>query len=67
MRKTKIALLGEDEVEDELDLLPSDGDEENVDTEDEEVEDELDEAGLVVEPDEEFEDEEDEFDDEEEE
>ncbi|PKE50526.1 DNA-directed RNA polymerase subunit delta [Macrococcoides caseolyticum] len=63
----KIALLGEDEVEDELDLLPSDGDEENVDTEDEEVEDELDEAGLVVEPDEEFEDEEDEFDDEEEE
>lgn len=63
----KIALLGEDEVEDELDLLPSDGDEENVDTEDEEVEDELDEAGLVVEADEEFEDEEDEFEDEEDE
>ncbi|MEE1108325.1 MAG: DNA-directed RNA polymerase subunit delta, partial [Macrococcus canis] len=38
-----------------------------VDTEDEEVEDELDEAGLVVETDEEFEDEEDEFEDEEDE
>ncbi|WP_414050619.1 DNA-directed RNA polymerase subunit delta [Macrococcus animalis] len=64
----KIALLGEDEVEDELDLVVAGEDEENVDAEDEEVEDELEEAGLVVEADEfEDEDEDDEFEDEEEE
>lgn len=61
----KIALLGEDEVEDELDLVVSEDDEENVDAEDEEVEDELEEAGLVVEADE-FDDEDDEFEDEDE-
>ncbi|UBH08416.1 DNA-directed RNA polymerase subunit delta [Macrococcus armenti] len=63
----KIALLGEDEVEDELDLMASEEDEENVDSEDEEVEDELEEAGLVVEADEEFENEDDEYEDNEEE
>ncbi|UOB20318.1 DNA-directed RNA polymerase subunit delta [Macrococcus armenti] len=63
----KIALLGEDEVEDELDLMASEEDEENVDSEDEEVEDELEEAGLVVEEDEEFENEDDEYEDNEEE
>jgi len=61
----KIALLGEDEVEDELDLMASEEDEENVDSEDEEVEDELEEAGLVVEADEEFEGEDDEYEDDE--
>lgn len=47
----KIALLGEDEVEDELDLVVQAGsDEENIeDPEDEVVEDEIEEAGLVVE------------------
>ncbi|UBH15184.1 DNA-directed RNA polymerase subunit delta [Macrococcus armenti] len=63
----KIALLGEDEVEDELDLMASEEDEENVDSEDEEVEDELEEAGLVVEADEEFENEDNEYEDNEEE
>lgn len=63
----KIALLGEDEVEDELDLMASEEDEENVDSEDEEVEDELEEAGLVVEADEEFENEDDDYEDDEEE
>ncbi|UBH12934.1 DNA-directed RNA polymerase subunit delta [Macrococcus armenti] len=63
----KIALLGEDEVEDELDLMASEEDEENVDSEDEEVEDELEEAGLVVEEDEEFENEDDDYEDDEEE
>lgn len=62
----KIALLGEDEVEDELDIVVSEDDEENVDAEDEDVEDELEEAGLVVEADE-FDDEDDEFEDDEEE
>lgn len=48
-----IALLGEEEVDDELDVVVEDGsDEENLeDPEDEDVEDELDQAGLVVEED----------------
>ncbi|TDL96769.1 DNA-directed RNA polymerase subunit delta [Macrococcus brunensis] len=48
-----IALLGEEEVDDELDVVVEDGsDEENLeDPEDEAVEDELDQAGLVVEED----------------
>lgn len=56
-----IVLLGEEEVDDELDLVVQAGaDEENLeDPEDEEVEDEIQEAGLIVE-DEDFEDEEDE-------
>lgn len=59
-----IVLLGEEEVEDELDLVVEGGsDEENLeDPEDEEVEDEIDSAGLVVEEDE-FEDDEDEDED----
>jgi len=63
-----IALLGEDEDDDELDVVVEDGsDEENLeDPEDEDVEDELDQAGLVVEEDE-FEEEDDEFEEEEEE
>ncbi|GGB12241.1 DNA-directed RNA polymerase subunit delta [Macrococcus hajekii] len=64
-----ITLLGEVEVEDELDLVVEAGsDEENLeDPEDEDVEDELDQAGLVVEEDEFDEEDEDEFDEEDEE
>ena len=63
-----IALLGEEEIDDELDMVVEDGsDEENLeDPEDEDVEDELNQAGLVVEEDE-FEEEDDDFEEEEEE
>lgn len=64
----KLTLLGEEEVDDELDILEDEEDEDLADPEDEDVEDELEEAGLVVEADE-FDDEEedDDFEDEEEE
>lgn len=63
-----IVLLGEEEV-DELDIVVQGGnDEENLeDPEDEDVEDEIEEAGLVVEEDDFEDEEEEEFDDEEEE
>ncbi|TDL95421.1 DNA-directed RNA polymerase subunit delta [Macrococcus carouselicus] len=63
-----IALLGEEEVDDELDIIVEGGDdEENLeDPEDEDVEDELDQAGLVVEEDE-FEEDEEDFEEDEEE
>ena len=66
----KLTLLGEEEVDDELDILEDEEDEDFADPEDEDVVDELEESGLVVEADEfddEDEDEDDDFEDEEEE